>query len=91
MSEQLLKASIRNTTGKEYCKKIRKNGTIPANLLANGKGQSIEVNLLDFSNMIKKTREFSLDLDGTQQKVKLGEIQIDFLRREPSHVEFVAL
>ena len=79
----------RSETGKSYTRKIRKNGLIPANLLSNGKASSLEIESKWLSKAWQNGKTFSLSMDGQNKMVKIHELQIDPVSRNPLHVDLL--
>ena len=91
MSElHTIEATVRTTTGKEYNRKLRKAGKIPAVLLDKGKATSLEFNpKLLYKAYKQSDKKFNLTLNGVTRVVFVKELQIDRLKRLPLHVDLV--
>lgn len=91
MSDSLvtIEASKRSITGKEYARKLRKAGKIPANLMEKGGNTNLELDPKLLGKAYKSTKQFNLSLDGTTKVVKIQEICIDPIKRVPLHVDLV--
>jgi ribosomal protein L25 (general stress protein Ctc) len=86
----VLEATNRDKTGKENNKKLRSEGMVPANLLNKGKANSLQVNLREFARAKKNSvdQQILLKTAGGEFRVKITELQVNRLKREPIHVDF---
>ena len=88
MSELLtIEAAVRTTTGKEYNKKLRRNGKIPAVLVEKGQSISLELNPKLLAKIYKRGKKFLLSVDGKTRPVTITELQIDRIRRSALHID----
>lgn len=90
--EAILKAEIRNETGSKTSQKLRREGKIPA--VVYGKGQDVKLLVLDgkevsdyFSNVA--SRNVELNIAGSKQNVKFGEVQRHPISRDVQHIDFI--
>lgn len=87
-----LKAELRNVTGTNSSRQVRKEGGIPATLY--GKGQepvSLSVNRREFEALLKVVglnNPLELDLDGTTHKVTIKSVDKAALADEFFSVDF---
>ena len=92
MSEKIvIEGKIRTETGKRATKSVRYDGMMPANLLGKGTAKSIMINPKWLGRANKTGREFTLDLEGSKQDVRIQELQIDHVKRIALHVDLVPL
>jgi large subunit ribosomal protein L25 len=88
-----LKAKIRNV--KQDLEKMRKAGEIPAVFYGAGKDStSISVPKIDFKKVWEKAGESSaikISTDGEEINVLIHEVQLDPVKNEPIHVDFLAI
>lgn len=91
MSEELvvIEGFLREKTGKEYCRKLRKAERIPANILDNAKATKIELNYKNLSKAWKNGKQFSLLMNGESKTVRIHELQINPVKRTPIHVDLM--
>ena len=91
MSEELLtiEGQDRQDTGKSACRKIRKNGQIPANIIGKGQAKSVVINPKLLSKAFKSGKKFNLSLNGETKPVVIKEIHVDRVRRLPLHVDLM--
>lgn len=82
----------RNATGKGVARKLRREGKIPANLIGKGEATSIQLNPKLLGKIYDKYEgKFFLDFEGQKKKVKIHEVCLDVIRREPKHVDLLIL
>jgi ribosomal protein L25 (general stress protein Ctc) len=85
-----IEATERTGTGKGYCRKARKAGKLPANLVSKGTSKLIEFDPKFLSKAYKSEgRFFNLKFGGETRKVHIQELQIDAIKRTPYHVDLV--
>ncbi len=91
MSDNLvtIEAVLRAKTGKEYARKLRNHGKIPANLMEKGKSTCLELDPKWLGKAYKEGKQFNLVLDGATKLVKIHEICIDPIKRVALHVDLV--
>lgn len=77
----------REVTGKGACRRIRRDGMIPANLCHKGKATKLEINPKFLSRAWKNEKKFNLSLDGKILPVLITELQLDHVKRLPLHVD----
>lgn len=88
MSELLtIEGTVRSTTGKEYARKLRRNGKIPAVLVEKGKSTSIELNPKLLAKVYKHGKKFLLDLEGKTRPVVITDLQIHRIKRHALHID----
>ncbi|SME89784.1 hypothetical protein [Pseudobacteriovorax antillogorgiicola] len=91
MSENLvtIEAVVREQTGKEYARKLRKAGKIPANLMEKGKATSLELDPKWLGKAYKEGKKFNLTLNGETKLVVIKEVHLDAIKRMPLHVDLM--
>ena len=91
MSEKTItiEGSLRKGTGKQYAKKLRKEGKIPANFMTGGKATNIELDPKWLGRAYSQGKTFDLNLDGETKKVKIQEVCIHPTKRTALHVDLV--
>lgn len=91
MSENLvtIEAAVREQTGKEYARKLRKAGKIPANLIEKGKSTNLELDPKWLGKAYKDGKQFNLLLNGETKLVKIQEVHLDAVKRVPLHVDLM--
>ena len=77
----------REVTGKGACRRIRRDGMIPANLCHKGKSTTLEINPKFLSRAWKNEKKFNLSLDGKVLPVVITELQLDHVKRVALHVD----
>lgn len=87
-TDLVIEAQARKTTGKEYARKLRKAGKIPAVLNDNGQSMSLELD----PKLLPKAwtgndKKFTLSFNGQQRQVEIKELQIDPVKRIALHVD----
>ena len=92
MSEKvLIEGKTRTETGKRATKALRREGLMPANLLSKSGATSIAINPKWLGKANKTGKEFTLELDGKKQDVRIHELHIDHVKRTPLHVDLIRL
>src|SRR6266849_1165699 len=97
MAEVTLEVSRRERSGKEYAKKLRQDGKIPAVVYGGHKEPvAITVDRKAVTDLIQKSDHgvrsiFLLKMSGTDQQrhAMIKEIQIDPISRRMTHIDFV--
>ncbi len=91
MSELVtIEGKLRSETGKNFCRRLRAQGKIPANILVGSKSQLIELEAKLLSKAWKGSdRKFNLSLDGVTKVVKIQELQINPVKRAPLHADLM--
>ena len=94
MSALKLAAEIREADGKGAARRIRRAGKLPGVIYAGGKeATSVAVVPKEFVKAMKgplrRNQLLELDLPGGGRKVMVRDLQIDPVRREPKHVDFL--
>ncbi|HEY8009135.1 MAG TPA: 50S ribosomal protein L25/general stress protein Ctc [Methylocella sp.] len=91
-----LAATTRKGTGKGAARSVRREGRIPGVIY--GGGDAAEPIALDYRELNKLiyaghflTTIFELDLDGTKQRVIPRDYQLDPVKDQPLHVDFLRL
>ena len=85
--EIIIEASKRDGSGKEYARKLRAAGKIPAVLNHKGSSTKIELNPKFLSKAWLRDKTFTLDLAGEQKQVLIKELQLDPAKRRALHVD----
>src|SRR5262245_4009685 len=95
-SVQQIKAMARQGSGKGTARAARRDGRVPGVLYGDGK-PSVPISL-DFADIRQRihagrflTTIFELELDGQKQRVIPREFQLDPIREQPVHVDFMRL
>ncbi|NRA64337.1 MAG: hypothetical protein HRU19_07625 [Pseudobacteriovorax sp.] len=88
-SEVTIEATVRTQTGKEYARKLRKNGKIPANLIEKDKSTSLELDPKWLGKAYQNGKKFNLTLEGNTREVKIQEICIHPTKRVALHVDLM--
>lgn len=93
MSEELvtIQGFSRTECGKNYARRIRKQGKIPANILNKNEPKMIELESKWLSKAWKSGKKFNLVLDGKEQVVRIHELQINSVKRSPLHVDLMSV
>lgn len=94
MSAIKLDAEVREGTGKGAARRLRRAGKLPGVIYAGGKEATpVAVVPKDFVKALKgplrRNQLLELDLPGGGRKVMVRDLQIDPVRREPKHVDFL--
>jgi large subunit ribosomal protein L25 len=91
MSDNLvtIEASVRSGVGKSYSRKLRKSGKIPAVLLGKGQSTSLELDPKWLHRAYQGEKTFNLVLDGETKLVRIHEVQVHPLKRQPIHVDLM--
>ena len=92
----ILKATKRETKSNGQINKLRSEGSIPA-ILYGGKKNNMNISLkkLQINDIIKTgtfmSKVFSLDIDGSSEKVLPRDISYDPISDEPIHIDFMRI
>jgi large subunit ribosomal protein L25 len=91
METTVLTVTAREQTGTRAVLKLRKEGSLPANITGGGQPtQVIAVNRHAFDAAVRKGfRAFELELDGAKTRVLMQEVQWDSMGDDIHHVEFL--
>lgn len=76
----------RSGKGKNHCRKLRKEGRIPANIIG---GAPIEVDPKWLSPAWKSSKTFILNMNGEKKKMRIQELQINAVKRQAIHVDLI--
>ena len=91
----VLQAQERKELKRSALKKIRDNGNIPAIIYgARVESQPVYINSIDFTKTIRavgRNGVISLDVDGRKHDVVLTDYQEDCIKKEITHVDFLAV
>lgn len=79
----------RTEHGKQYARKIRSRGSIPANLMEKGKAKSLEIEAKWLSKAWLNGKEFNLQIEGAVKRVRIHELQLHPVKRTPIHVDLM--
>lgn len=77
----------REATGKGANRRLRRAGMIPAVLCHKGESTLLEINPKFLSRAWQNEKKFNLSLDGKILPVRITELQLDHVKREPLHVD----
>ena len=92
----ILKATKRETKSNGQINKLRSEGSVPA-ILYGGKKNNMNISLkkLQINDIIKTgtfmSKVFSLDIDGSSEKVLPRDISYDPVSDEPIHIDFMRI
>jgi len=91
MSDSLItiEASVRKEKGKSSNRKLRKSGRIPAVLLDKGSSTLLDLDPKWLHRAYQGERKFHLTLNGETKLVKIHEVQIHPIKRNPLHVDLM--
>lgn len=84
-----IEAQLRSEAGKSYCRKVRRRGWIPGNLLAQSRSTMIELDPKLLSRAWLGDKKFNMVLDGETKTVFIQELQIHPVKRTPVHVDLI--
>ncbi len=89
-----LKATARERVGKGAAREARREGKVPAVIYGDGKAP--ETIALDYNELWKQflkghftSTVFDIDLDGTKHRVIPRDVQVDPIKDQPVHVDFL--
>ena len=93
MREFNLNGAKRTEAGKKAAKNLRANGLIPCNLLVKGEAVSFTVKAADVRNLIYTSQVYAvnLNIDGTECKAVIKELQFGPVNEELYHIDFLKL
>lgn len=96
MADQMvIKATVRNETGKKVSKHLRKDGKIPAVVYDEaGKATSITVDAVEFNKVwrtITATTLITLDVDGKKTDAFIRDTEYDIITDSVLHADFYAV
>ena len=91
MSELVtIQAESRQETGKNYSRKLRSRGLIPASILDLGKASvSIALDPKWLSKAWKSGKVFNLEFAGSTKPVRIHELQVHPVKRTALHVDLM--
>lgn len=84
-----IKANNRTGMGKSFCRKLRKAGLIPGNILDAKNPEMIELDPKWLPVAWKAEKKFNLNLNGTVIPVMIKELQLSRVSRQALHVDLV--
>ncbi len=84
-----IEGQLRKESGKSYCRKVRKRGLIPGNLMEKARSTMIELDPKLLSKAWLGDKKFNLVLAGVSKTVMIHELQIHPLKRSALHVDLV--
>jgi large subunit ribosomal protein L25 len=84
-----IEAVARSGRGKEYAKKIRREGRIPANIIDQAKSTAIELDPKWLSKAWLTGKTFQLVFEGKTRGVRIHELQINPVKRTPLHIDLM--
>ena len=84
-----IEAQIREKTGKEYARLIRKQGKIPGNIIGKGQSTLIELDPKWLGRAYSQDKTFDLLLEGQTKKVRIQEVAIHPTKRTAVHVDLM--
>jgi large subunit ribosomal protein L25 len=92
MSELVtIEATRREGRGKNFARKLRSQGLIPAILVNSAGGTSLQLDPKLLPKAWKDGKQFNLALDGKTQLVKIQELQINSVKRTALHVDLMSV
>ena len=84
-----IKGNVRTELKKNECRRVRRNGKLPAILHHNSKKDQTTITIdpkwLSFA--WKNGKVFNLEMDGKAKPVKITELQFNPVKRSPIHVD----
>ena len=91
MSAITIKGRLRkeDEKGKNFCRRLRLQGEVPANLLEKATSTPIAVEAKLLPLAWKNGKTFQLDLNGGLRAVIIKELQIDATKRDAVHVDLM--
>lgn len=90
MSDHVIEAEARQSTGKGVARRLRRADKIPAVIVTPGKESTpISLNPKLLGKVWGSDRQFTLTLGGKQLAAKLHAVQIDPVRRIPLHADIM--
>lgn len=75
--------------GKNFCRRLRLKGEVPANLMDKTKSTPIAIEGKLLSAAWKGGKTFQLECEGTVRSVLIKELQIDPVKRDAVHVDLM--
>lgn len=75
--------------GKNFCRRLRLQGQVPANLLDKTKSVPLALEAKQLPLAWKNGKTFQLELDGALKSVLIKELQIDPVKRSAIHVDLM--
>lgn len=84
-----IEAQVRETKGKNACRKIRKGGLVPANLQGKAQSEMIQLDPKWISKAWKMDRKFILDFKGSAKEVTIKEIHFHPVSRKLLHIDLM--
>ena len=94
MSQELITiaATAREPGGKSQARKMRRDGIIPAVILAKGGNTHLQIDPKWLHKANKaEGKIFTLTLEGKSHKVKIHELQLDPVKRVALHVDLIVV
>jgi ribosomal protein L25 (general stress protein Ctc) len=92
MSELItIEATRRDGRGKNYARKLRAKGLIPAILVDRAGGISLQLDPKMLPKVWKDGKQFTLAFEGKTQLVKIQELQINSVKRTAFHVDLMSV
>lgn len=83
---------LREETGKGYCRKLRQQDRVPANILGVEKKDSlIEIEAKWLSKAWQNGKKFNLKIGDEVKTVSIKELQISPVKRQALHVDLQSL
>ena len=90
MSELVtIEATLREGTGKNFARKLRVAGLIPANLVDKKACVNLQLDPKMLPKVWKDGKQFNLAFDGKTRLVKIHELQINSVKRTALHVDLM--
>jgi large subunit ribosomal protein L25 len=85
-----MKAERRNEVGSAACRRLRRDGRLPAILCGKGvESLSLHVSAREFDDARKKhARILMLQLDGASEPAVIHDVKWDVMEQRPAHVDF---
>lgn len=91
-TNRIIEASSRSARGKNEARRLRVAGSIPANLLDQGKSTPITINEAEFEKLIgaglRSSSKITLNLNGSSQEVLAKEVHRHPVSSKIYHVDF---
>lgn len=86
-----IKGRVRRTEecGKNVCKRLRRAGELPGNLISKTESTAIALHPKFLSVAWQNGRKFTFECEGKSSQVFIKELQIDPIKRTPIHVDLI--
>ena len=82
-------ARKRDVLGKALCRKLRKEGKVPGNIIGQKNCQAIELDGKFLSKAWTNGKQLNLKLDGKTKLMRIQELQLHPVKRQALHVDLM--